>query len=269
MSNKRNEESWDKLSSYYQSAQVISIENYHYNPYGPGDNELGIIGEVQGLDILEVGCGGGQNAIVLAKRGAKSVTGIDQSENQLEVARQLAESQGAQAAFLKSDMEDMSVIADSSFDLVVSSHAMNYASDINRVFSECSRVLRPHGRIVTCMNHPTWIVLGNALQEDDFTKIANYFDETRQKWDWNKYKGDKIASFESSEWQLNQIINGLISAGFCIENLAEPRGYTLEELEMLPSDAVPYRNSEYMPEAFIVANTVIPNTVIIKAIKKE
>ena len=269
MSNKRNEKSWDKLSSYYQSAQVISVENYHYNSHGPGDNELGIIGDVQGLDILEIGCGGGQNAIFLTKRGAKSVTGIDQSENQLEFARQLAESQGVQVTFLKSDMEDMSAIADSSFDLVVSSHAMNYASDIDRVFNECSRVLRPNGRIVTCMNHPTWIVLGEALQEDDFTKIVNYFDETKQKWDWNKYKGDKIATFESSEWQLNQIINGLISAGFCIESLAEPRGYSLEEIETLPSDAIPYRDSDYTPEEFIRASTVIPVTVIIKAIKKE
>jgi ubiquinone/menaquinone biosynthesis C-methylase UbiE len=269
MSNKRNEESWDKLAPYYKSAYIISVENYHYNSFGPGDNELSIIGDVQGLDILEVGCGGGQNAIVLAKQGAKSVTGIDQSENQLKFARQLAESQGAQATFLKSDMEDMSAIADSSFDLVVSSHAMNYASDISRVFNECSRVLRPNGRIVTCINHPTWIVLGEALQEDDFAKIVNYFDETKQKWDWTKYKGDKIATFESSEWQLNQIINGLISAGFYIESLTEPRGYTLEEIEKLPSDAMPYRNSDYTPEEFIRAGTVIPVTVIIKAIKKE
>jgi len=269
MSNKHNEESWDKLASHYQSANIISVKNYHYNPYGPGDNELGIIGDVQGLEILEVGCGGGQNAIVLAKRGAKSVTGIDQSENQLEFARQLAESQGVQATFVKSDMEDMSVIADSSFDLVVSAHAMNYASNINRVFNECSRVLRPHGRIVTCMNHPTWIVLGEALQEDDFTKIVNYFDEIKQKWDWTKDKGVKIATFESSEWQLNQIINGLISAGFCIESLAEPRGYTLEEIETLPSDATPYRDSEYTRDAYIRANAIIPNSVIIKAIKKE
>ena len=269
MSNKRNEESWDKLSSYYQSAQKISVENYHYNSHGPGDNELGIIGDVQGLDILEVGCGGGQNAIVLAKQGAKSVTGIDQSGNQLKFARQLAKSQGVQVTFLKSDMEDMSAITDSSVDLVVSSHAMNYASDIDRVFSECSRVLRPNGRIVTCMNHPTWIVLGEALQEEDFTKIVNYFDDTKQKWDWNKYKGEKIATFESSEWQLNQIINGLISAGFGIESLTEPRGYSLNEIETLPSDAIPYRDSDYTPEEFIRASTVIPVTVIIKAIKKK
>ena len=269
MSNKRNEEAWDKLASYYQSAQIISVENYHYNSHGPGDNELGIIGDVQGLDILEVGCGGGQNAIVLAKQGAKSVTGIDQSGNQLKFARQLAKSQGVQVTFLKSDMEDMSAITDSSVDLVVSSHAMNYASDIDRVFSECSRVLRPNGRIVTCMNHPTWIVLGEALQEEDFTKIVNYFDDTKQKWDWNKYKGEKIATFESSEWQLNQIINGLISAGFGIESLTEPRGYSLNEIETLPSDAIPYRDSDYTPEEFIRASTVIPVTVIIKAIKKK
>jgi ubiquinone/menaquinone biosynthesis C-methylase UbiE len=267
MSNKRNQTSWDKLSAYYQSAYTISLENYHYNPYGPGDNELHIIGDITGLDVLEVGCGGGQNSVVLAKRGAGSVTGVDQSETQLQFARRLAEEQGVGVQFIKGDMEDIHMVPDESKDLVVSSHAMNYASDIQAVFSECARVLRKGGRLVTCINHPVWIVLGDALQEDDFSKIRNYYGEVSDKWDWHRYKGEKIATFHSSEWRLGEILNSLVSAGLSLEHVDEPRGYSLDELKAVPPGSVPYVNSEYTPKEFIRAATLVPNSLIIKARK--
>ena len=267
MSNKRNEESWNKLSDHYQSAQIISLENVHYNPYGPGERELGIIGDVKGLDILEVGCGGGQNSIVLAKWGAKSVTGLDQSENQLEYAMQLAKGEDVDVQFIKSDMEDMSPLGDDSFDLVVSMHAMNYASGIQKVFSESARVLRSNGRFVTCMTHPIWLVFGEAMEQKDLTKIVNYFKDDRDFWDWADYEGASIATFESTGWRLGQIINGLIAAGFSIECIFEPKGYTREEIETVPPQSMPYRESKDPYYPFVDTNQIFPNSIIVSAKK--
>ena len=268
MSNKRNEESWDKLSDHYQAAQIISLENVHYNPYGPGERELGIIGDVKGLDVLEVGCGGGQNSIVLAKWGAKSVIGLDHSERQLEHAKRLADSVDVDVDFIKSDMQEMSTLGDSSFDLIVSMHAMNYASDIQRVFNECARLLRQGGRFVTCMNHPIWLVFGEAMELNDLSKMVNYFRNEREVWDWADHSGESIATFESTGWRLSQIINGLISAGFKIESIAEPKGYTREEIETIPPDAMPYRESKEPYYPFIDTNQIFPNSIIVSA-KKE
>jgi ubiquinone/menaquinone biosynthesis C-methylase UbiE len=268
MSNKRNEDSWNKLSEHYQAAQIISLENVHYNPYGPGESELGIIGDVKGLDILEVGCGGGQNSIVLAKWGAKSVIGLDQSERQLEYARRLAESVDIDVQFIKSDMEAMSILEGSSLDLIVSMHAMNYASDIQKVFNECSRLLRPGGRLVTCMTHPIWLVFGEAMELNDLSKIVNYFKDEREVWDWVGYDGESIATFESTGWRLSQIINGLIAAGFSIEGISEPKGYTREEIETVPPEAMPYRESKDPYYPFVDTNQIFPNSIIVSA-KKE
>ncbi len=265
MSNKRNEESWNKLSDHYQAAQIISLENVHYNPYGPGERELGIIGDVKGLDILEVGCGGGQNSIVLAKWGAKSVVGLDQSEKQLEYARRLAESVNVDVQFVKSDMEDISILGDATFDLIVSMHAMNYASDIQSVFNECARLLRVDGRFVTCMNHPIWLVFGEAMEMNDLSKIVNYFRNEREIWDWTDYNGDSIATFESTGWRLAQIINGLIIAGFRIEGIFEPKGYTREEIETLPTESMPYRESKDPYYPFVDTNQIFPNSIIVSA----
>lgn len=77
MKKEQNEESWDKPPEHYQGFRRISLTNYHYNVYGPGGDEMSIIGDVRDLDPLEVGCGGGQNIVVLAKKGARLVVGID------------------------------------------------------------------------------------------------------------------------------------------------------------------------------------------------
>lgn len=269
MKKEQNEESWDKLSDHYQSSRRISLTNYHYNAYGPGDNELGIIGDVTGLDVLEVGCGGGQNSIVLARKGARSVVGIDQSENQLDYARALAKSEGVEVRFIKSDMEHMSVLEDASFDLIASTHAMNYAFDLDAVFRECARLLRPGGRLVTCLNHPLWIVLGEALEQKDFTRVVDYYEGFEDVWDWEDHNGEKIATFESASWRLEHIINGLISAGFSIERVAEPRGYSLEELSSLPPDAAPYVDTPKVHRAFVRASRLIPSGLIVAAKKVQ
>jgi SAM-dependent methyltransferase len=267
MKKERNEESWDRLAEHYQNSRRISLTNYHYNAYGPGDDELGIIGDVRDLDVLEVGCGGGQNSIVLAKKGARSVTGIDRSGKQLEHARNLAQREKVDVRFIKSDMEDMTVLENASFDLIASTHAMNYSFDLDAVFRECAKLLRPKGRLVICLNHPLWIVLGEALEQDDFTKIVDYYEGFEDIWDWENHDGKKIATFESTSWRLEQIINGLIKAGFSIERVAEPRGYSLEELSSLPPDAAPYVDIPRVHEAFVQANRVIPSGLIVASRK--
>lgn len=58
-----------------------------------GERELKLLGDVKDRDLLEPGCGGGQNAIVLAKGGARFV-GLDISDEQVRFARKLAEKEG-------------------------------------------------------------------------------------------------------------------------------------------------------------------------------
>ena len=269
MSNKKNEESWDRLSEYYQAHKRISVENVHYGPYGPGEQELRVIGNVTGLDVLELGCGGAQNAIVLAKWGAKSVTALDQSEKQLEYAKKLANSQGVKIRFLKGNIEDLSMLEDASFDLIVSSHAMSYVVDLPRVFSEVARVLRKNGRIVTCLGHPISHLLWVALEEGSMDKVNNYFDDKRKVWDWSDENGTKIATFEDTAYRFEEIINGLIFAGLNIERVLEPPGYSEAQIENLGENQVPYRDVNFIDHQFITIHQKIPFSLIVSAIKSQ
>ena len=80
---------WNDNSETYQSLHEISTESAHYGPWAPLENELRLLGDVCGLRILELGCGGGQCCIAFAKQGA-TVAGVDLSDDQIEFARKLA-----------------------------------------------------------------------------------------------------------------------------------------------------------------------------------
>ena len=267
MSNKINRDSWNNFSHHYQKNLRISLEDIHYGPYGPGEKSLKILGSVKGLKILDLGCGGGQNSIVLKKCGAMSVIGLDQSEEQLIYAKKLIQSHTiTDVKYIQGDMEDLSIFENESFDMVFSSHAMTYASNIKNVFFEVFRVLRKPGRLVFCVVHPMVFPVWEVFEEQALEKVQSYFSDKREKWDWVYDDGKEKAPFESSYHRFETLINGLLETGFIIERVIEPKGYTLEEVKKL-QDRVPYQDADRINENFIRVNQNIPFSLIISVRK--
>lgn len=79
-----NRRFWDGHADRYQRkhVDVLSTTQPKWGLWGIPEAELGILGDVAGLDVLELGCGAAQWGICLARAGAR-VTGIDLSEEQL------------------------------------------------------------------------------------------------------------------------------------------------------------------------------------------
>ena len=147
LNNTQNQESWNAILKSYQGEKRISLDNVHYGPVAPGERELELLGDVKGKKVLELGCGGGQNSIVLTKWGAE-VIGIDISEFQLEHANGLAKKEKVKVTFIQGRMEDLGQFKSNTFDIVISSHAIGYVDDLKVVFKETERVLKPEGFLV-------------------------------------------------------------------------------------------------------------------------
>ncbi|MEE4212094.1 MAG: methyltransferase domain-containing protein, partial [Parvularcula sp.] len=111
---------------------------------------------LNGLRVLDLGSGSGQDAYVLSQLvGANgSVVGVDATDEQLAVAERHkdwhAERFGfANVSFLKGDIErldDLPLEAES-FDLIVSNCVINLVADKLAVFSHAHRLLRPGGEL--------------------------------------------------------------------------------------------------------------------------
>ena len=102
-----------------------------------------VLGGVEGLSILDVGCGGGLLAECFAREGA-SVTGIDLSRASLFAARRHAHAAEVEIAYVNANAEAFPFL-DSAFDAVVSSDFLEHVSDLDRVVGEAARVLKPSG----------------------------------------------------------------------------------------------------------------------------
>jgi SAM-dependent methyltransferase len=172
---------WNEISPYYQAEHSIPTDFVHWGPHCPNEDQLQLLGDVSGKRTLEIGCGGGQNTLALATRGALA-TGVDLSDAQIAFARTLAAREGVDATFLQSNAEDLSGLPDSSHDLALSSFAFQFVEHMDRCLAEIVRVLRPGGLLVFSVNHPFFYCVGES---GDMRIEYSYFDHIYW-YDWEQ-----------------------------------------------------------------------------------
>jgi SAM-dependent methyltransferase len=111
---------------------------------------------LDGITVLDLGCGSGRDVYVLSKLvGPKGrVIGLDMTDEQLAVARRHQRFHADRFGWANTDfrqgyIEDLAGagIADASVDLVVSNCVLNLSPDKPRVFREIFRVLKPGGEL--------------------------------------------------------------------------------------------------------------------------
>jgi ubiquinone/menaquinone biosynthesis C-methylase UbiE len=102
----------------------------------------------QGARVLDVGCGGGQLAVVLAERRQDLlITGIDLSPEQVARAVRRSRSTGRSVRFSEGDAMQLPFCKET-FDFVYSVASLKHWPDELRGLLECCRVLAPEGRLI-------------------------------------------------------------------------------------------------------------------------
>jgi 2-polyprenyl-6-hydroxyphenyl methylase/3-demethylubiquinone-9 3-methyltransferase len=99
-----------------------------------------------GLDLLDIGCGGGLVAEPMARMGAR-VTGVDASATNIEVARLHARREGLEIAYQAGTAEELAAKG-ASFDVVLALEIVEHVADIDLFVSECARMVRPGGILI-------------------------------------------------------------------------------------------------------------------------
>jgi ubiquinone/menaquinone biosynthesis C-methylase UbiE len=107
--------------------------------------------DVNGREVLEIGCGTGTRTRWLAEHGA-GVLALDFSTEMLRRARSRVRS--PRVRFLQHDVRCAWPLAAGSVDLVIGALVLEHVADLEPIFAESVRVLRPAGELFVCELHP-------------------------------------------------------------------------------------------------------------------
>lgn len=264
-----NIEGWDVIAESYQQDHIISLEDVHYGPLCPGERELQLLGEVENKIILDVGCGGGQNSLVLAKWGGR-VVALDPSRAQLAYARQICEEQQDRIYFVRGRAKELSAFRKDTFDIVFSSLSLDFVDNIGEFFRQALRVLKPKGRLVFSIIHPIMNCVGWFLMGDrDAPEVENYFemrDERHSFWDFKDGTRGGLYHFQHT---LSELFSLLVDQGFQVTALREPRPYDFDLLGKENRDKVPYGYRDFdVRSVFFRVMQTLPYTLVIQAVRK-
>ncbi len=109
------------------------------------------IGDVTGLRILDLGCGGGEIGAELLRRGAKAYVGVDGSAAMVE--RAVGQLDRARASVTRANLATY-MPPTGGFDLVVSLRVLHYVENLAEVLGRARRALVPGGRLIYTHEHP-------------------------------------------------------------------------------------------------------------------
>jgi len=101
---------------------------------------------LNGLKVLDVGCGGGLLAEAFESMGA-SVTAIDVTEANIEVAKLHAKKTGKTISYMMTRAEDLAIKEPESFDVVACLEVIEHVPDPGQLIDACAKLLKPNGEM--------------------------------------------------------------------------------------------------------------------------
>jgi SAM-dependent methyltransferase len=202
-------EAYDMLADSYSARAPTKPHNAYYERPAT----LSLLGDVGGKRVLDAGCGPGVYAEELVGRGAE-VVGFDASGRMVELARERL--RGRAEISLANLEEPLAWLEDESFDLVVSALAMDYVEDWGAPLSEFRRVLKPGGKLVFSVEHPTF-----RFVEQVYEGEGSYFETVLGGMEWSGF--GKRVWMPSYRRPLGAMVDAILGCGFVFAGMLEPR----------------------------------------------
>ena len=145
---------WDTLWKNSKSKNRLSpfnggIRNYIYRKYHIFFQKFFIEHDVEGGDLLEIGCAGSIWLSYFAKYFNFNVTGIDYSETGCELSRKMLSSENIPGRIIKTDFFSAPEYLRNSFDIVISFGVVEHYTNGSEVLNTFSSFLRPAGILIT------------------------------------------------------------------------------------------------------------------------
>ncbi|MEN5209152.1 class I SAM-dependent methyltransferase [Stenotrophomonas terrae] len=158
---------FDQLGALYEDMATWPFRKYIETP-----SVFAALGPLEGLDVMEYGCGSGYYSRLLKRAGARKVVGYDLAEGMLDYARRCAQRDGLDISF-RSTLDESCHAA---FDVVLAVYVLPYATtpaELEQMAAEMMAPLRPGGRLVALPIHPRYAPATSYYEGCGFTLTAD------------------------------------------------------------------------------------------------
>lgn len=222
-----NQRAWNSLADSGSLFARTATDEECQNPLKTLDGRGWLPENVAGLRVLCLAAGGGWQSILYAAAGA-IVTVVDLSDSMLELDQRESSRRGYQVQTIQTSMEDLSMLADQSFDIVHQPVSTCYIPDLQPVYREISRILKDQGLYISQHKQPISLQISHRNERQQFVIGLEYYHQGPLPAVNDKsYREDGTTEYLH---RLEDLVGGLCSHGFVIEDLREPRraDYTVD-----------------------------------------
>jgi SAM-dependent methyltransferase len=208
----QNIANWTRANEEYtdtSATRAWAQEEITWGVFELPESQLNIIGDVTGLDVVELGCGTAYFSAWLARRGAR-VVGLDPTPAQLDTARRLQQETGLEFPLIEAIGEDVP-LPDASFDLVLSEYGASLWADPYRWIPEAARLLRPGGRLIFLRNSTVSVLcmtmegVGKQLVRPQFGLHKVEWEDTHEV-EFQLGHGDWIGLLRANSFEIERLV---------------------------------------------------------------
>ena len=203
---------YDQTAQNWSRQAPSSLSDYTARP-----QVMALCEPLQGLRVLDLGCGEGYCSRMLRQRGAAEVLGLDLSDHMIRLARQAEE---ARPLGIRYEVADAAVVdtGEAAFDLVVAVFLFNYLAvePMHQVMRQVHRTLKPGGHFVFAVPHPAFAFMRPPAPPFFFELgSAGYFKDRDRLFPGKIWKRDGSAlDVQMVHKTLQDYFDGLRQAGF-------------------------------------------------------
>lgn len=189
-----------------------------------------LLGDVSGLMVLDAGCGNGQYARRLARRGAQ-VVAFDASAEMVRLAGERTGDEAVELLVADATAPDLAErLGGRAFDAAVGTMAIMDIEDAGAVFSNVRAVLADGAPFVFTVMHPAFNTTGTALWAEAIERGDRfgtaYGVRVERYLSLGPSRGEAMAGQPEVQWYfhrpLHELLGAAFAAGFVVDGLLEP-----------------------------------------------
>jgi SAM-dependent methyltransferase len=229
---------WHRFTTAAPDGLDLTSDTALYGADIPTEVGLRLIGPVEAKRVLELGCGAGHASVGFARQGAKAIA-VDPDPHQIDLTRRAAEAADVKVELHEAVLAELAFVRADSIDLVFSSYALAEVADLDRVFRQVHRVLKPEAPLVFSLPHPAF-TLFDPRAPDPLRLARGYHDTSPISW---KRDGDEVTDHPRT---VSGVFTSLTRANFRVDTVLEPSsadspghsGHWTDVMESVPATII-------------------------------